>query len=394
MVVTSSSHSQLEKQLFTNIRKYKGHPIFKSWDFLSTEVKTPQGGFIQGISIDNPKAGEGYHEEPDAPLMFLADEAKSIDDSIFTAFDRCSSSFKCYASSAGGSAGAFYRCFSDLRDYWSQIVVTSSDCPHIPRERIEQDRAMMGADSDEFRSKHRAEFVDSSGRSIISAENVRLAVDTPPPFTEGPTAWFVDWAWSSDGDATVVSRWTGNKGEIISSFRDNPTQTVRRVAAILRDHNVREVTGDADGGGVLANGQLYEAAGKQVNVTDYHNGAASDPDIYNTKAAELWTLFNRDLEQRKLILPSDGELSRQLTNRLRSLDEKSRVRIEPKKAMRARGVDSPDKADSLICAWNAARVSDYGADFAEKVNALVAKQRRDGAGQSTMFGQPFPGYAR
>jgi hypothetical protein len=379
VVVTSASHTQLERQYFAHLKRYQNHPLFKGWKFLESEVQSPAGGFIKGISVDHAGSAEGWHQDPDSPLMILVDEAKSVDDSIFTALDRCNASFKCYASSAGGAAGMFYACFTSRRDFWVPVVVKSSDCLHIPKESIERDRRMMGESSDEFRSKHLAEFCAPDGRSCIRPEDVRLAMDAPPEFEDGPEAYFVDWAFTVDGDETVVARWQGNRGEIVDTFRETPTQSVRRVAALLKARQVNEVYADAGGGGIVTNDDLWEATEKLVVVRGVHNGPpADDPEVYCSRSAQQWCEFSRELERRELILPNDGELSKQLTGRRRTLDEKSRVKLESKASMRARGLPSPDRGDSIIGAWAAARAYQSSQDLVELARISAELRKRNG----------------
>jgi hypothetical protein len=391
VVVTSASHSQLEKQFFGELSRYQNHILFRGWKFLASEIQSGQGGYIVGVSVDNPGRMEGFHEGVDSPLMIIADEAKSVANLVFTAIDKCRHTFKVYASSAGPAVGRFYECFTTRRDYWHCITVKSSDCPHIPKALIDRDRAMDGEASDEFRTKHLAEFVGADGRSCIRAEDVRLAIDSPPDYEDGPCAYFIDWSATADGDFIVVSKWSGNRGEILLVFRDTPVQSVRRVAAFLKERGINEVYADGGGVGIPMNDQLWEATGKLVNVRAVNNGSqANDPEAYANLSAEVWCEFGRELEKRKLILPNDGELVKQLTGRRRTYDDRNRVRLESKATMRARGLPSPDLADSLIGSWSAARDSQNGEDYAAKVKALVAGNRlRNPLGQILDFGTPF-----
>ena len=93
-------------------------------------------------------------------------------------------------------------------------MVKSSDCLHISKESIDRDRQMMGEQSDEFRSKHLAEFCDDDGRNCIRAEDVRLAMDDPPAFEDGPDAYFIDWSATADGDEIVIAYWSRNRADL------------------------------------------------------------------------------------------------------------------------------------------------------------------------------------
>ena len=43
--------------------------------FNESEIRTPQGGFAIGLSVDEAGKAEGYHERlPESPVMILADD--------------------------------------------------------------------------------------------------------------------------------------------------------------------------------------------------------------------------------------------------------------------------------------------------------------------------------
>jgi hypothetical protein len=54
------------------------------------------------------------------------------------------------------------------------------------------------------------------------------------------------------------------------------------------------------------------------------------------------------IERRQIIIPNDEKLIAQLTSRRKQYDSKGRERLESKADLRARGVESPDRADALI----------------------------------------------
>jgi hypothetical protein len=378
VILTSASWAQIEKQAFSLLRQYQDHPVFRGLIFLDTEVRSPAGGFITGLSTDNAGRAEGFHERPDSPVALLVDEAKSVPDLVFSAFDRYTTSFKCYMSSAGGATGVFYSCFTTKRDFWHTVVVRSSDCPHIDPELIDRERREHGESSPFFRSKHLAEFVDDDNENFIPAEAVRLAIDSPPKFEEGPSGTFVDWA-GTGGDEIVVGRREGNCCSIIAAFRgaSDTQQIVRRVAAILRERSIFTLCADAGGLGAPMNDSLRELG---FTVRGVHNGSPAigpDSNKFANLAAAQWYTFRCLLVQGKLILPSDGKLVEQLCGRRLRFDTKGRIGLEPKEIMRARGLPSPDRADACVGA-SAAMISILSSEqFYNSTQALLARSRRN-----------------
>jgi hypothetical protein len=54
------------------------------------------------------------------------------------------------------------------------------------------------------------------------------------------------------------------------------------------------------------------------------------------------------IERRAVIIPNDEKLIAQLTSRRKLYDSRGRERLESKADLRARGVESPDRADAII----------------------------------------------
>jgi hypothetical protein len=83
---------------------------------------------------------------------------------------------------------------------------------------------------------------------------------------------------------------------------------------------------------------------KRVN----NGAAASKPNLYANLGAEWWSLFGELVEHRKIVLAADEKLVAQLSSCRKLYDSKGRERLESKADMRARGLESPDRADAVI----------------------------------------------
>ena len=337
VIVTSASWSQLKKQFFDTIRLQARHPLFRSHVFNEAEVRTPEGGFVIGLSVDEAGKAEGYHERPGSPVMILADEAKSIHDDVFTSLARCTATWRVYASSAGPACGTFYSCLTTFRNFWACVLVKSSECQHIPQTSIEIDKQMWGEHSPQFRQKHLAEFTAEDEESFIAMETVRACMDNPPPWRAGRLSTFID--WSTGGDETVIATANGNRLQIVAVFRErDAVQCVRKVASTLREHGLTNfVSADAGGIGGPMCAQLSSDFG--IYATRVNNGSpARKKDEFANADAEKWFAFRRLLEKREVILPVDGELLKQLSSRRLQYDSKARIQLEPKESMRSRGL--------------------------------------------------------
>jgi hypothetical protein len=337
VIVTSASWSQLKKQFFDNIRLFRFHPHFRRWTFNEAEIRSEQGGFIVGVSVDDAGRAEGYHERPTSPVMILADEAKSIGTEVFESLARCTATFRAYASSAGPAVGTFYACLTAFRNFWACILVKSSKCPHISKESIEIDRAMWGEHSPQFRQKHLAEFTAEDEEAFISMETVRACMDNPPAFSAGRCSTFID--WSTGGDETVIATASGNRLQIAAAFRErDAVQCVRRAASILRERGLTNfVSADAGGIGGPMCAQLSSDFG--IYTTRVNNGSpARKKNEFANADAEKWFAFRRLLEKREVILPVDGELLKQLSGGSCSTTRKQGFNWSPRNRCGAEGL--------------------------------------------------------
>jgi hypothetical protein len=116
-----------------------------------------------------------------------------------------------------------------------------------------------------------------------------------------------------------------------------------------------------------------------VSVRPIDNGAkAQDVDGYSNLAAECWYAFRRLLERKLVIIPNDPETIKQLTSRRIQYDGQGRIMLEPKAAMRSRGLNSPDRADagSRLAGGQESRVRDaHSADGARKREVVPQRDR-------------------
>jgi len=63
---------------------------------------------------------------------------------------------------------------------------------------------------------------------------------------------------------------------------------------------------------------------------------------------EWWSTVGQLIKRRQIIIPNDEKLIAQLTSRRKLYDSKGREKLESKADLRARGIESPDRADALI----------------------------------------------
>jgi hypothetical protein len=344
LMYMSATWLQVTNQFFASLQRFQGHRFFAGWQWLESEVRTSAGGFMFGRSSDVAGFIEGIHDQQGSPAGLLIDEAKSIRDDILDTLERCHTTFRLFMSSTGQASGGFYRIMTARAHLWKTFRVPSSDCPHVDPAEIEADRQNL-KDS-VFRIKHGAEWLTDAGDSMISLEHVRALIENPPEHISGRPVAFCDFA--GPGDETVLALCNGNRAEIVDAWRSK--DTMHSVGKFLAHFWRLKLQGYDIGGDEGYGHQLMDRmAEERFHLQRFNNGqAAKRTEIYANLSAEWWSTVGQLIERRLLIIPNDEKLIAQLTSRRKLYDSKGRERLESKADMRARGVESPDRADALI----------------------------------------------
>lgn len=353
--VTSGSWMQVRQQLWPALRRYRERFPGWRWAPSACEVSTPQGGRAVGFATNEAGRAEGWHGTPDAPVMYVVDEAKSVQDEIFTAVDRCTTQFKLYASSAGGAAGQHFRCFHEDAALFYRVRVTAFDCPHIAREKIEFLKAKYGEDSVQYKSIVLSEWAEGSDLLIIPPDLLKEAMRNPPAHAPGTRYTFSDFAAGRDENALAMR--DGNTIRLVEAWRDSDTVRMRRrTVKMLQDLGVPSSCAWGDGSGAGKN-VIQDMHDEGYYMQSFLGGTPSEErENYQDLNADAWFGFAADLRAGRLRLEGiDPETYRQLTTRCMEWDSKGRLRCEPKDKMRERGLHSPDRADAIVGAWWAGR---------------------------------------
>ncbi|HET9376048.1 MAG TPA: hypothetical protein VFO40_13825 [Chthoniobacterales bacterium] len=340
----SATSAQVKNQFFASLDRFRSRLAFTGWTWLEAEVRNPHGGFLFGRATDTSGNIEGLHDQPSSPAGLLVDEAKSIQDEVLDALERCHTSYRLFMSSTEQAFGEFYRICTAKSHLWRVFSVPSSLCPHVEPAAIEADRENLK--DNVFRIKHGAEWLYDAGDSMISLEHVRALIDNPPEHVPGRPAAFCDFA--GPGDESVLALCDGNRAEIVDAWRSKDTMhSVGKFLTLFRKLNLQsyQVGGDEGYGHQLMDRMQEEG----FYLQRFNNGSpAKRPDIYANLSAEWWSIVGQLIERRQVIIPNDEKLIAQLTSRRKLYDSKGRENVESKADLRARGVESPDRADALI----------------------------------------------
>jgi hypothetical protein len=351
-VLTSGSWNQIKTQLFPAILKHADK--FEGWTFNQTDFVTRKGGQCVAFSTNEPGKFEGHHEDgKDSPLLMILDEAKSIDDGIYQAVERCRPTYLLIMSSSGLARGFFYNAFTKDAKFWRRHTILAKDCPHISKDKIDRQIEKWGENHPLIRSMLHCEFVDSAdGQTVMIPLSLwNQALSHRPLFQYSETVAFMDFAAGGDENTLYIRK--GNQMLPIAAWREKDTMSavgrfIIHLNKCRKEHGLMPggLFGDGSGLGKPMCDRLAEA-GWEVNMVN--NGAsANDSEHFANRAAEMWHETKLLLERGQLIIQDDPELMSQLTSRHFSLDSKGRIKLESKEDLRARGLPSPDRADAFI----------------------------------------------
>lgn len=359
VVITSKSDLQLTEQTIPQIERHKGR--FGGYESVQTPryvLSTPTGGKCIAFVTKEAGRAEGFHKEDDidGPLLLILNEVKSMDDPIIeTMLARCTVNALILVSSCGLKRGYFYKCFTEYKSQFITVKAGLTDCPHIPKERIDYVIATHGINHPITRSTLYGEFMDQEEveKYVINSESLSFNYQNPPKHVPGMKVVFCDFA---DGGAeNVIAYRDGNKIELVAAWREsNKFASVARFISEFRKLKVEasQVWGDAADKEMC---DLLAEAGWNIHRQNF-GAPANSPDIYLSWGAEAWRELGIGIEKREWILPNDDKLIEQLTTRLRAFGRAGKLGVEDKHSMKKRNLPSPDRGDAVA---GCASVRDY-----------------------------------
>jgi hypothetical protein len=341
----SATGAQVKNQFFAALSRFRFRPAFTGWQWLETELRNRDGGFLFGRATDSGGNIEGIHDQlPDSPAALLIDEVKSVADDVLEALERCSTRYRLFMSSTGQASGGFYQICTAKAHLWRTFRVTSVMCPHVDPALIEEDRLQLK--DGVFKIKHGAELLYDAGDSMISLEHVRTLLESPPVHVPGRPVAFCDFA--GPGDESVLALCDGNRARIVDAWRSR--DTMHSVGKFLSHFRRLGLAGYDIGGDEGYGHQLMDRMQEQgFYLKRFNNGSlAKRSEIYSNLSAEWWSTVGQLIERKAVIIPNDEKLVAQLTSRRKLYDSRGREKLESKADLRARGIESPDRADAVI----------------------------------------------
>ncbi len=377
VAITTKDQKQLNEQIIPAIEpevsKLAGWKSVRSPYYKVTDDKGNTR--IMAYVTDDAGRVEGVHGSPEAPLLIIVDEAKSVDEKIFQAIDRCGYQAILYCSSGGLMSGTFFDTHNKNRDKWQIVNAGLKDCPHISQDKVKRIIEKWGENHPFTRSCIYGEFMeqDDSVQFIVLHSTIKNALENPPSHKSGVRCGFVDFA---EGNAEyVLAVRDGNKTTIELAFREADKHAAcARLMRGFRNAGLEQEqiwcdAADKDAADILA------SMGWIINRVNFGRSAKND-ELYQSWSAEAWHETGIAILKNEIIVPRDDILIAQLTSRQKTWVGRGKLGVEEKYDMRKRGIESPDRADAF-CGCQNVYAQSYNSRAFTLMNAVEEAEQND-----------------
>lgn len=371
--VTANTFTQLETKTWAAIQRWSRLSITSHWFNITGDKmfypRYKESWFVsaQSSKEENSEAFAGQHAA-DSTSFYIFDEGSAIPDKIFEVAEGGLTDGEPMIFIGGNctrSTGKLHRvCFGGERERWDHRTVDSRGSKMANKNLIEEWAQDYGEESDFFRVRVLGLPPAASESQFIDAERVSEAQQRSPiVLPDEPLVAGVDFAWGG-ADENVVRFRRGQDARtipairIMGEFTRDPTVMIQKLEDVLtRDWKVGEGKTQKvamlflDSAGIAGPVAARLREMGHTNLREVNFGAHSPDYRY---------VFYRDFMWGKLrewlatgAIDKDAGLEADLTGPGIVPDGKQRVKLEPKEAMKKRGLDSPDDADALALTFAA-----------------------------------------
>jgi hypothetical protein len=357
--ITSNTNQQLENKTWAQIRKWHRLCVTQHW-FRTTSgkgsmairhVTHPEDWFAAGHTCakENSEAFQGQHAV-NSTSFYIMDEASAIPKEIFDAAQGGLTDGEPMMFLFGNptrNTGFFHETFHRHRKHWTNVVVDSRDVSITNKKLLDRWIKAYGFDSDFVRVRVRGVFPRSSALQFIGTDLVNAArgrAVSPMMYIEAPRILGVDIARSGD-DSTVLIKRQGRAAYGIQDFADLRTgQIVGAITDVITDWDPDMIFLDMGNIGAAIYDILVDQGHNRIVQGVWFGGGSTLQQCKN-KRVDMWWRMRDWL--RGGSIPDHDQLCDDLVGPETLPDDMGIVRLEPKEAMKKRGLASPDFGDAL-----------------------------------------------
>ncbi len=390
VVATAPTKQQLHDVLWSEAAKWQERsPLLKTilkWTktyiYMTGHEKR---WFATARTATKPENMQGFHEDN---MLFIIDEASGVADPIMEAILGTLTGENNKLLMCGNptrTSGTFFDAFHTDRALYQCRTVSSADSPRTNRSNIDSLIRKYGEDSNVVLVRVYGEFPKQEDDVLIGLTLIEhgCMLDLAEGLPIKRISFGVDVA-RYGRDETVIALNVGGKVTLPVMFRGQSLMTT--VGSVIRLY--REVISEYPayrgkifvniddcglGGGVTdrleevkREEKLHRlmivpvnAAGKVPDET-IKDGKVRARDIYDNMTTYLWGTVKELLMADELSLENDNDMVAQFSCRKYKLTSRGKILLESKEEMKARGINSPDRADAVALSCYERKVFNVG----------------------------------
>ena len=362
VVITANTDTQLRTKTSPEVGKWQRLSITSDWfDVNATSIAANEAGHEKTWRADfvpwsehNTEAFAGLHNVGKR-IVLIFDEASAIADKVWEVAegaltDENTEIIWVAFGNPTRNTGRFRECFRRYKHRWLGRQIDSRTVEGTNKQQIAKWVEDYGLDSDFVKVRVRGMFPSMSAKQYISEADVTAAYGRqlkPSQFEFAEKILTVDPAWEGD-DELVIGLRQGLAFRILHKMakNDNDLVVAQLVARFEDEEEADAVFIDAGfGTGIVSAGRTMGRSWTLV----WFSSESGDIGCLN-KRAEMWKLM-RDWLKAGGAIPEDPTLRDELQapEIVARLDGK--LQIESKRDMKARGVPSPNRADTLALSF-------------------------------------------
>ncbi len=369
VICTAPTLQQLHDVLWSELDKWKSKSPLLNQMFEWTKTYVYMKGyekrwFAVAKTASSPENMQGFHEDN---MLFVVDEASGIDESIMEAI---------LATLSGGNnkilmcanptrtTGTFFDSHNRNRGLYKCHRVSSLDSKRTNKENIAAFIRKYGEHSNVVKVRVYGDFPEQEDDVFIPLQLIERAVITDIQTEEiSRISIGVDVARFGDDETIIISNIGGATD--ISAIRhgQNLMQTVGDIVRIykklVKDYPqykgpISAIIDDTGlGGGVTDRLEeiKIEQQLRRLEIVPVNFGSKPPKDgsdeNYQDITTYMYAIVKSLMEKSEIKIPDDEELIAQLSVRKYGIMSNGKIVLESKKAMKDRGIKSPDRADAL-----------------------------------------------
>lgn len=376
VVATAPTKQQLHDVLWSEAAKWQERsPLLKAilkWTKTYVYmVGQEKRWFAVARTATKAENMQGFHEDN---MLFIVDEASGVADPIMEAILGTLTGDNNKLLLCGNptkASGTFYDSHTQDRKLYCCHTVSCEDSPRTNKDNIQLLINKYGYDSNVVRVRVRGLFPKEDADVFISSQLIEQCSSKIFELTAlNPFIILgVDVARFGD-DETIIVRNSQGKIKIRKSYRGQDLMITAGYVVKEYHKTVEEfpeykgkiyinIDDTGLGGGVTdrlkevkKEQKLYRMEVIPINAAEKIENDSKEgkeaAKYYDDLTTHMWAVFRDLLEHKQVEVEDDSELFGQVSCRKYGMASNGKIKLESKKEMKKRGLDSPDRADGVV----------------------------------------------